>query len=155
MAEKRPSKTEYYIDIAKSVSKRATCLRRRYGAVIVNKDAIAGTGYCGAPRGKSNCIDLKECEREKQNVKSGERYELCKSVHAEMNAIMNAGRERCIGGTMYIYGEDAKTKEKCNAEPCMLCKRVIINSGLEKVIMQNEKGIEEINVENWIRSDDC
>ncbi len=151
----RLSKTEYYLGLAKAVSKRATCLRRRYGAVIVNKDVVAGTGYCGAPRGKANCIDLNMCEREKQNVKSGERYELCKSVHAEMNAIINAGREKCIGGTIYIYGEDAKTGKPIDTESCMLCKRTIINSGLKKIIVQNEKGIQEINVDEWIRSDSC
>lgn len=139
MENKRPSKTEYYLNIAREVSKRATCLRRRYGAVIVNNDVIVGTGYCGAPRGKDNCIDLEICEREKQNIPSGERYELCRSVHAEMNAIINAGRDRCIGGIIYIYGEDAKINEKCNSEPCLLCQRVIINSGLEKIITSDSE----------------
>ncbi len=145
MENKRPSKTEYYLNIAKEVSKRATCLRRRYGAVIVNNDVIVGTGYCGAPRGKDNCIDLDVCEREKQNIPSGERYELCRSVHAEMNAIVSAGRERCIGGVIYIHGEDVKTNEKCNSEPCLLCQRVIINSGLEKIITpDSEKDVDII-----------
>lgn len=139
MENKRPSKTEYYLGIAKGVSKRATCLRRRYGAVIVNNDIIVGTGYCGAPRERDNCIELGVCKRESLNVPSGERYELCRSVHAEMNAIINAGRDRCMGGTIYIYGEDVKTDEKCNSEPCLLCKRVIINSGLEEIITPDSK----------------
>lgn len=157
MTEQRQTKTENYLELAQILSKRATCLRRRYGAIIVNNDAIAGTGYCGSPRGKPNCTEIGQCEREKQKVKSGERYELCRSVHAEMNAVINAARTgaNILGGTIYISGFDAKTNKPCNAEPCIMCKRVIINAGLEKVIFQTENGIKTIRVNKLIKNNSC
>ena len=100
----RRDKINYYLDIADSVSERCTCLRRRYGAVIVNNDQIISTGYVGAPRGRKNCTDLGYCVRNQLNIPRGERYELCRSVHAEMNAIINAPRERMLGATLYLCG---------------------------------------------------
>ena len=128
----RPSKDSYYLDIAKVVLTRGTCLRRNYGAVIVNNDEIVGTGYSGAPRGQVNCCDRKICEREHLQVKPGERYELCLSVHAEMNAIISAGRRQCIGSTIYIVGYDMKTEQYLSTPPCDLCRRIINNVGIKR-----------------------
>jgi len=130
----RPTKIEYYLNIALDVATRGTCLRRNFGAVIVKDDAIVATGYTGAPRGLANCCDLGQCERERQGIPSGERYELCRSVHAEMNAIINAGREKTLGATLYLAGFDVKSGKIIDAEPCFLCKRIIINAGIYKVI---------------------
>ena len=105
----RISKTDYYLNIAREVAQRSTCLRRKYGAVIVKDEQIISTGYNGAPRGEANCYDVGVCERERLLVKAGERYELCKSVHAEQNACLHAGRSKAMGGTMYTIGIDVKT----------------------------------------------
>ena len=127
----RTDKNNYYLDIADTALKRATCIRRKFGAVIIKDDNIISTGYCGAPRGRKNCCDLGFCEREKQNVPRGQRYELCRSVHAEQNAVISAGRERTIGATLYLVGRDAKTNEIVpNTDCCSMCKRVVINAGI-------------------------
>jgi dCMP deaminase len=136
----RPSKTDYYLNIALDVASRGTCLRRNYGAVIVKDDAIVSTGYSGAARGLPNCCDLGVCEREIRNVPPGERYELCRSVHAEMNAIVNAGRDKTLGATLYLAGYDVKSGELVDAEPCFLCKRIILNAGIYKVICRSQDG---------------
>ena len=149
----RISKNNYYLNIATEVSKRGTCLRRNYGAVIVNNDEIISTGYTGAPRGAKNCVDIGYCPRSKLNVPSGERYELCRSVHAEMNALIHAARKDAISGTMYLMGMEAETGETIldGSEPCRLCKRVIINAGIEKVITRNAEGnILVYFVKDWI-----
>lgn len=146
MKIKRPSKDEYYLNIAEQVAKRSTCIRRNYGAVIVNNDQIVSTGYNGAARGETNCCDTGECEREKQNVPKGERYELCVAIHAEDNAIMNAGRERTKGAILYIAGIDVKTGERANPCPCLMCRRKILNAGIDKVVGLFEDGAKEIDV---------
>lgn len=128
----RINKDDYYLDIAISVSKRSNCLRRQYGAVIVNNDEIISTGYNGAPRGEDNCSDLGYCKRESEGIPHGSCYELCKSVHAEMNAIISAARRDMIGSTMYLYGEE--NGEPISARPCDICKRLIINAGIEHVV---------------------
>ena len=156
MAEKRISKEDYYLNIATEVSKRGTCLRRNFGAVIVNNDEIVSTGYTGAPRGAKNCIDIGYCPRVESNIPSGERYELCRSVHAEMNALIHASRREATGGAMYLIGIDGETGKPVpdGAEPCMLCKRVIINAGVEKVITRNEQGkLEKFQVSDWVRDE--
>lgn len=149
---KRPSWDEYFLNIAKEVSKRGTCIRRNFGAAIVKGNRIESTGYCGAPRGTPNCSDLKKCLRENLKIPSGQRYELCRSVHAEMNAVINAARDgRSIsGGTLYIYGENAKDGSIAEADPCRLCKRVIINAGLRYVIARKKEGIVRYSVKKWI-----
>lgn len=134
----RPGKTEYYLNIALDVAARGTCLRRNYGAVIVKDDTIVSTGYTGAPRGLPNCCDLGSCERESRGIPSGERYELCRSVHSEMNAIIHAGREKTLDAILYIAGYDVKSGELINARPCFLCQRIIINAGIHKVICLNQ-----------------
>ena len=152
----RLDKTNYYLDIAETVTERATCLRRCWGAVIVKNDEIISTGYNGAPRGRKNCTDVGFCIREKLNVPRGERYELCRSVHAEQNAIISASRRDTIGATLYIVGVDAKTREYVEKSmPCAMCKRTIINSGIEKVVIRDTKEeYREINVQEFIDNDE-
>lgn len=130
----RISKDKYYLGIAEAVSKRSTCLRRQYGAVVVNNDQIVSTGYNGSPRGEANCCDTGECEREKQNVPKGERYELCVALHAEENSIINAGRQQCINATMYIVGIETQTGKHANPCPCLMCRRKIVNAGIKRVV---------------------
>jgi len=134
----RTDKENYYLNIAQVVLQRGTCLRRNYGAVIVKNDEIISTGYTGSPRGKPNCCDVGVCKREDLNVPQGERYELCHSVHAEQNAIISASRRDMIGATLYLVGVDSKGF-LVDAKPCLLCERMIINAGIEKVIARNSK----------------
>lgn len=134
----RISKTEYYLEIAKTVAKRSTCIRRQYGAVLVKNDEIISTGYNGSPRGKDNCCDLKECWRESNNIPHGEQYEKCVSVHAEQNAIISASRNEMIGSTLYLAGfENGKL---ITATPCTICERMIINAGIRKIIKTCAEG---------------
>lgn len=152
----RRDKINYYLDIAETVLERGTCLRRNFGAIIVNNDQIISTGYVGAPRGRANCVDLGYCTREKLNIPKGQRYELCRSVHAEANAIIAASRSDMIGSTLYLACHDAKTGLLYGeVEPCSMCKRMIINSGISTVIIRNTKDTyTTINVENWIDRDE-
>lgn len=131
----RPSKDEFYLNIAAVVATRGTCLRRNYGAVLVNQDQIVSTGYTGSPRGDVNCCDKGTCRRNELNIPPGERYELCHSVHAEMNAIISAGRERTIGASLYVSGIEMKTNEIIASWPCDLCSRIIRNAGIKVVII--------------------
>ena len=152
----RIDKNNYYLDICETVLERGTCLRRNFAALIVKNDEIMSTGYTGAPRGRKNCTDIGECIREKLNVPRGTRYELCRSVHAEQNAIISAKRQDMIGSTLYLVGKEMKTGELVkNASPCSLCKRLIINSGIEKVIVRDtEIKYRVISVEDWIIEDE-
>ena len=152
----RTDKINYYLDIAETVLERGTCLRRNYGAIIVKNDAIISTGYVGAPRGRKNCIDMGFCVRENLRVPRGERYELCRSVHAEQNAIINAAREDMIGSVMFLVGKDAKTGEYVrNASACSLCKRMIINAGIKQIIIRNSKTEHtDIDVIDWVINDE-
>ena len=128
----RVDKANYYLDIAETVIERGTCLRRNFGAIIVRNDEIISTGYTGAPRGRNNCSDLGFCMRDKLNIPRGERYEMCRSVHAEANCIISASRRDMIGGTLYLAGRDAKTGELVgDANCCAMCKRLVINAGIE------------------------
>ena len=153
---KRIDKENYYLDIAETVLERSTCLRRCYGAIIVKNDEIVSTGYNGAPRGRRNCIDLGYCTREAMNIPSGERYELCRSVHAEMNAIISAARRDTLGSTLYLAGREAATGELLrHATSCSMCRRHIINAGIEKVIIRTgEVDYQTVNVQEWIDEDD-
>ena len=150
----RPSKIGYYLDIAKAVAARGTCLRRRYGAIIVNDDRIVSTGYVGASRGRVNCCDRGTCFRQENNIPSGTRYELCRSVHAEMNAIINASKEEMDDATMYLVGIENDGSITPNADCCSMCKRVIINSGIRKVIIATPAGYKLKFVGDWIKNDD-
>ncbi len=152
----RTSKTNYYLDIAETVLERGTCLRRNFGAIIVNNDEIVSTGYVGAPRGRQNCTDMGTCLRQKHNVQRGTRYELCRSVHAEANAIISASRRSMLGGSLYLVGKEKDSGEYVkNAMPCAMCKRMIINSGVNKVFVRDDKeNYREYDVNEWIENDD-
>ncbi len=156
MASDRVSKINYYLDIAQTVSERSTCLRKRYGAIIVKNDSIISTGYNGAPRGRKNCSDLDYCMRNKLGIPRGERYEMCRSVHSEQNAIIAAPRDQMIGSQMYMCCTDPDTNEIVGGVGnCMMCKRVILNAGIEKVFIRETKDTyTEINVSDWIENDD-
>lgn len=152
----RRDKTNYYLDIAQTVAGRSTCLRRCYGAIIVKNDEIISTGYNGAPRGRKNCIDLNRCIRQELNVPSGERYELCRSVHAEANCIISAPRRDMLGATLYLACLDGKTGELLSGtNSCTMCKRQIINAGIETVIIRDTQDTyRTIDVNDWITNDD-
>ena len=151
----RIDKENYYLDIAQTVAGRSTCLRRCYGAILVKSDEIISTGYNGAPRGRRNCVDLSYCTREALNIPSGERYELCRSVHAEANAIISASRRDMLGGTLYLVGREAKSGDLTDAVPCSMCKRTIINSGIKDVVMRNADGsFIIVDVDEWVKDDE-
>lgn len=152
----RVDKINYYLNIAETVAQRGTCLRNNYGSVIVKNDEIIATGYTGAPRGRKNCIDLGYCRRKEHNTPSGAGYELCRSVHSEQNAIISSNRKDMIGSTLYLVGVNKRNGEYItDNEPCTLCKRMIINAGIEKVVMRDTKEIYRIEeVQEWIENDD-
>jgi dCMP deaminase len=151
----RPTKEEYYLNIASEVAQRGTCLRRTFGAVIVKKDRIISTGYVGAPRGAVNCCDLGYCPREAAGIPPGERYELCRSVHAEANAIIHPDRTSMIGSTLFLVCLDGKTGEfTAGTRPCKMCTRLIINAGIDKVIVRDEPGKHTVYlVDQWIEEE--
>lgn len=152
----RRDKHNYYLDIAETVLERGTCLRRNYGSIIVKNDEIISTGYTGAPRGRKNCPDIGFCRREQLNVPRGTQYELCRSVHSEANAIISASRKDMIGATLYLVGKDTKTCEFVeNANSCIMCRRMIINAGIESVVIRDTKDTYRIiRVQEWIDDDD-
>lgn len=153
--DKRTGKDDYYLGIADAVLNRSTCLRRKYGAIIVKADEILSTGYNGAPRGRKNCSDMGHCTRERLNIPPGQRYELCRSVHAEQNAIISCSRRDMLGATLYLVGRDAKTGGVIPAASCSLCRRFILNAGIETVVCRlSEDEYESINVSKWIENDD-
>ena len=153
---KRIYKENYYLDIAESVLERSTCIRRCFGSVIVKNDEIISTGYNGAPRGRKNCVDLGYCTREKLNIPRGERYELCRSVHGEENAIISASRRDLIDSILYLVGKDYNTGEYVkDARPCAMCKKTIINAGIKKIVIRNTKDkYTIIDVEEFIKNDE-
>lgn len=151
----RPSKDQYYLDLAKSVCKRATCTKVEIGAVIIRDDQVVSTGYCGAPRGTKSSQDHGFCLRKQLGIPSGHRYEICRSVHAEQNAIINAARAgtSVLGGDMYIYGkiEGDDDAEILDAFPCFICKKMIINCGLKRVICSlKDGGYKIFSVDEWV-----
>jgi dCMP deaminase len=153
----RIDKENYYLDIAGTVLERSTCLRRNYGAIIVHNDEIISTGYNGAPRGRKNCADLNYCTREAMNIPSGQRYELCRSVHAEANAIISASRRDILGATLYMVCKDPKTGQLISGSTsCSMCRRLIINAGISKVVIRDTPDdYRVVNVEReWIDEDD-
>ena len=152
----RVSKENYYLDIAQTVAERSTCLRRKFGSIIVKDDSIISTGYNGAPRGRKNCIDIGHCTREELGIPRGERYEMCRSVHAEANAIIAAARDLMIGSTLYIVCVDPETNAVVpGMNSCMMCKRQIINAGIETVVIRDTaEDYRVIKVSDWITDDD-
>ena len=152
----RRDKVNYYLDIAQTAAERSTCIRRMFGAIIVNDDEIVSTGYNGAPRGRKNCIDLGYCLREKHNIPRGERYELCRSVHAEANCIISARRRDMIGSTLYLVCTDPKSHDIVpHTSSCSMCKRQVINAGIKQVIVRESATEYSVyNVTDWIENDD-
>ena len=152
----RISKENYYLDIAETVLERATCLRRVYGAIIVKNDEIISTGYNGAPRGRKNCVDMGFCTREAMQVPRGQRYELCRSVHAEANAIISASRRDMVGSTLYLVGKDAQTGVLLgDATSCAMCRRQVINAGISKVVIRKTKTeFDVVDVQGWVQQED-
>lgn len=152
----RRDKHNYYLDIAQTVAERGTCLRRNYGAIIVKNDEIISTGYVGAPRGRKNCSDLGYCIRQEMNIPRGERYEMCRSVHAEANAIISASRHEMIDSTLYLVGMEAATGELvANSCCCAMCKRMVINAGIKNVVIRDTMDeFRIIDVNSWVESDE-
>jgi dCMP deaminase len=152
----RVSKHNYYLDIAQTVAERATCMRRRFGAIIVKNDVIISTGYNGAPRGRKNCTDIGVCERERLQIPRGERYEMCRSVHAEANAIIAASRENMLGSTLYMCCTSPKDGSIMSGVcSCMMCKKLIINAGIDCVIIrEDQENYTVYDVRDWIVDDD-
>ena len=151
----RRDKRNYYLDLAQTVAKRGTCLRRLYGAVIVKNDEVISTGYVGAPRGRKNCSDLGYCIRAELKIPRGERYELCRSVHAEANAIISASRDKMIDATLYLTGIEPDGTYVSNSCCCSMCKRMVINAGIKEVVIRDDKNAYRvIPVSEWIDNDD-
>ena len=152
----RIDKENYYLDIAETVLKRATCLRRCYGAIIVKNDEIVSTGYNGAPRGRRNCTDLGYCTREALQIPSGERYELCRSVHAEANCIISAARSEMLGATLYMACVNPADGSLIpDSTSCSMCRRQIINAGIARVVIRDtEREYRVVDVKDWIEHDD-
>lgn len=150
----RPTKDEYYLNIAREIGDRSTCFRHKMGAIIVRDDQIIATGYIGAPRKTKDCFERGECLRDELKIPHGTRYEICRSVHAEQNAIINAARAgvSLLGGGIYLHSINSKTGERNDAFPCFFCKRMIINAGLRKVVsMKKDGSVKVFLVEDWIK----
>lgn len=149
----RPSKDEYYLTIARQIGAHSTCYRNRIGTIIVKEDQIIATGYIGAPRKTKDCFERRNCLRTMMGMPHGQRYEICRSVHSEQNAIINASRgtNSTLGGTMYIWGEDTASGKLIDAFPCFICKRMIINAGIERVVLMTKKGAKDFKVKNWAK----
>jgi dCMP deaminase len=153
MKPKRTPKDDYYLGIAREVAKRSTCFRRSLGAIIVRDDQIISTGYVGAPRKTKDSLQHGSCLRDKLGIPHGQRYELCRSVHAEQNAIINAARAgvSLLGGDMFIYGSIPGEPKPIDAFPCFICKKMIINSGLRRVVCSTESGKTAVfRISDWI-----
>lgn len=151
----RIDKTRYYLEIAKAIAKRSPCTRRKVGAIIVKNDVIVSTGYNGPPRGSVNCDEV-GCLKDLTKAPHGTAWEVCPAVHAEENAVINAARQgsSVVNGTMYIAGEYQVKSSVEASEPCQRCKRLIINSGIDRVIiLKSDGGIKEYRVRDWIRED--
>ena len=151
----RPEKEEYYLNIARVVAKRSTCLKVLIGAIIVKEDQIIATGYVGAPRHTRSSLEHGFCLRQKLKIPSGTQYELCRSVHAEQNAIINAARAgvSLLNGDMYIFGEERESGKTLFAFPCFICKKMIINAGLNRVIVSlpDSEHFKIFKVADWVR----
>lgn len=152
----RVNKVNYYLDIAQTVATRSTCLRKSFGAIIVKNDTIISTGYNGAPRGRKNCSDICTCIRDQLNIPRGERYELCRSVHSEANAIIAASRDQMLGATLYMTCLDSKTGDVVpDTNSCAMCKKLIINAGISTVIIRNTPtSYKTVQVSEWLEDDD-
>lgn len=141
--KKRISKIDTYLNVAETFAYRSTCLKRKYGAVIVKNDVVISTGYNGSPRGFDNCCDKGECERIALDMHQGEGYGLCKAVHAEQNALLNCSRELTVGADIYLAGINADDNSVYSARPCPICARLIIQAGIDNVIMRTGENADE------------
>lgn len=151
----RIDKINYYLDIAEAVAARGTCLRRNFGALIVHHDEIVSTGYTGSPRGRKNCLDTGLCLRQVHQIPRGQRYEMCRSVHAEANAIISAARSEMLGATLYLVGKESEGPYVEGANSCAMCKRLVINAGIDRVIVRDDQqNYREIFVDQWVMEDD-
>lgn len=136
----RISKIDAYLNCAEVFAHRSTCLKRRYGAVIVKDDAVVSTGYNGAPRGFDSCYDIGSCPRIERNMHQGEGYGICRAIHAEANALLNCSRQQTIGADLYLAGINPDDNSVHKAKPCPVCARTIIQAGIENVIMRVGEG---------------
>ena len=152
----RRDKINYYLDIADVVANRSTCIRKKYGSVIVKNDEVIATGYNGAPRGRANCTDEGFCIREKLNIPRGERYELCRAVHSEANALISASRQQLMGSSLYMVCKDGKTNELVAGTcSCSMCKRLLINAGIKEVVIRDTSDeYRVIDINEWIENDE-
>lgn len=157
--EKRVSKIDTYLNCAEVFAYRSTCIKRKYGAVIVKDDAVISTGYNGAPRGKRNCCDIGKCPRIEQKLHQGQGYDICRAVHAEANALLNCSREQTIGADLYLTGVNPEDNTIHEAKPCPLCARMIIQSGIRNVYLRIGNGADEYKIVpsqelRWVVGDD-
>ena len=149
----RPTKEEYYLQIALDVLARGTCLRNNFGAVIVNNEQIISTGYSGAPRGYPNCTNIGKCYREERGIPSGSTYEKCRSAHAEANAIIHAKRQDVLGSTLYLATVNYKTNEIGNAKSCKMCRRLVVNSGVKEIVyLKSDRSIVKEQISDWVKA---
>ncbi|KIR01921.1 dCMP deaminase [Lachnospiraceae bacterium TWA4] len=142
----RISKIDTYLNVAETFSYRSTCLKRKYGAVIVKDDVVISTGYNGSPRGYDNCCDIGECPRMKLGMHQGEGYGICRAIHAEQNALLNCSREQTIGADLYLAGVNPKDNSVHKAKPCPMCARLIIQAGIKRVILRVGEGKDEYEI---------
>lgn len=142
----RVSKIDTYLNCAEVFAHRSTCLKRKYGAVIVKDDVVISTGYNGSPRGKENCCDIGECPRIKLNMHQGEGYGICKAVHAEANALLNCSREQTMGADLYLTGINPEDASIHMAKPCPLCARMIMQAGIKNVYLRQGQGVANYKV---------
>jgi len=141
---KRPEWREYFMDFARHAAKRSDCIRSQVGAIIVNKrNKVRGTGYNNTPAGVESCLSRKQCYRIEHNIPSGTCYETCRSIHAEQNAIIQAGEDNCVGSSLYVFG---------HTQVCILCKRFIINVGIERIYLKKDEASEimELDPKTWL-----
>ncbi len=137
---KRISKINTYLNVAETFAYRSTCIKRKYGAVIVKDDAVVSTGYNGSPRGFENCCDIGRCPRIEKDLHQGQGYDICRAIHAEQNALLNCSREQTLGADLYLAGVNPEDNSVHQAKPCPLCARMIIQAGIRNVIMRTGKG---------------
>ena len=152
----RVSWDEYFLQIAALAATRSTCMRRNVGCVLVRDRYVLATGYNGVPAKAPHCAD-KGCLRQERNIPSGQRMDICRAVHAEANAIISASRERMLNSSLYLSGIDLKDNNNYvkNANPCSMCKRMIINAGIEQVFIRDDKDhFRRIAVQEWIDNDE-
>ncbi|MBO5145389.1 MAG: cytidine deaminase [Lachnospiraceae bacterium] len=139
---RRISKTDAYLNCAENFAYRSTCIKRKYGAVIVKDDAVISTGYNGSPRGFENCCDIGECPRIRLGMHQGEGYAICRAVHAEANALLNCSREQTLGADLYLAGINPSDLSVHKAKPCPLCARMMIQAGIRNVYLRKGEGVD-------------